>query len=310
MKETGNLRNRLKLRQLNLLAALGEVGSLHKAAAQLGMTQPAATRLLRELEETMEAPLFERSSRGLHPTDMGRLLIRHATMFVSGIDHIQEEAHALKAGNAGSLKIGLFPGAWPLLLPRAIMLLKQQTPRIEIEIQDGTQEALLTALRAGTVQVIIGRTPDGEAAKDLTFDVVLRETFSVVCRREHPSLTSAGTHTLADLIDHRWILPLPQTPLRDGVNLQWLSQCGRLPTDIIESVSVTTNLALLWESDYVALMPKSIARYYTDKQLVDILVDTVPGLVGPVSMITLATAARAKQVERFADALRAAVAAN
>lgn len=308
MLDSLTLRNRLKLRQLQLLATLGEARSLHQAAAQLGMTQPAATRLLREVEELLDTPLFERTSRGLHPTDMGRLLVRHATVLLSSIDQIYDDAQALKAGNGGSLKIGIFPGTWPLLLPKAIMRLKEDTPRIHIEIQDGTQDALLNLLRTGALQVVIGRAPEGDAARDLAFDIVLRETFSIVCRPEHPLLQGRTTPpSLADLIDHRWILPLRKTPLRNSLDLYLLSQCGRVPIDVIDSAAVTANLALIWEGDYFAVMPHSIARYYATRKLIVPVIDQLPHLVGPVVMITLASTSRLRQVERFAEALRAAL---
>jgi molybdenum-dependent DNA-binding transcriptional regulator ModE len=100
MHNRHTLRNRLKLRQMHLLATLADAPSLHKAAARLGMSQPAATRLLQELEETMGGPLFERTGRGLAPTDMGRLLMRHAQLLVAGIDQVYEEALALRTGDA------------------------------------------------------------------------------------------------------------------------------------------------------------------------------------------------------------------
>ena len=107
------LRNRLKLRQLNLLAAIGELGSLHKAADKIGVSQPAATRLLHELEALFCVPLFERTNRGLLPTETGRLLVRHASVLVAGIDTVYEATRSVRLGTAGSLRVGIATGVRP-----------------------------------------------------------------------------------------------------------------------------------------------------------------------------------------------------
>ena len=304
MQSSVTFRNRLKLRQLTLLAALGEVGSLHQAADRVGMTQPAATRLLQELEAAFDAPLFERSSRGVTPTDMGRLLIRHATALVSGLDHVYEEAQAIRRGNAGSLRIGLFPGASPLLLARAVLQLKRATPHIDIQIHDGSQDALLQSLRGGQLNVVIGRMPGQDLGHDLHFEVLLRESFSLVTRPGHPMASAAQPLGLSDLIDFPWVLPLSATPLRSSLGLQFISQCGRLPSQVIDCHSAGANLALLLESDYVALMPRSIAMQYVQQGLLAALVDELPGLHGPIMMLTLANAWPQQQVQRMAEAIR------
>lgn len=304
LQSSAKLRNRLKLRQLTLLAALAEVGSLHQAASRVGMTQPAATRLLQELEAALDAPLFERSSRGVTPTDMGRLLIRHATALVSGLDHVYEEAQALRRGNAGSLRIGLFPGASPLLLARTVLDLQRATPHIDIQIQEGSQDALLQALRGGQLNAVIGRTPSQEQGRDLHFELLMRESFSVVARAAHPLAASAVRPGLPDLVDYPWVLPLPDTPLRSSLALQFITQCGRLPSQLIESHSGGTNLALLLESDHVALMPRAIARQHARQGLLVTLVDELPGLHGPIMLLTLAGAQPQQQVLRFAEALK------
>ena len=304
MQSSVTLRNRLKLRQLTLLSALGEVGSLHQAAERVGMTQPAATRLLQELEAVLDAPLFERSSRGVTPTDMGRLMIRHATAMLSGLDHVYEEAQAIRRGNAGSLRIGLFPGASPLLLARAVLQLKCATPHIDIQIHDGSQDALLQSLRGGQLNVVIGRMPGHDLGNDLHFEVLLRESFSLVTRPGHPLASAAPPLGLPELIDFPWVLPLDPTPLRGSLELQFITQCGRLPSQVIDCHSAGASAALLVESDYVALMPRSIAVQYVQQGLLAAVVDEVPGLHGPIMMLTLANAQPQQQLQRLAEALR------
>src|ERR1700758_2638065 len=118
------VRTRLKTRQLLLVVALAEEGNIHRAAAALSITQPAASKLLRELEETLDAPLFERLPRGMRPTLYGDALIRHARMVLGSLDQAQEELAALKAGRLGQVAVGAITSPGVRLLPAAVAAVK------------------------------------------------------------------------------------------------------------------------------------------------------------------------------------------
>lgn len=300
-----SLRNKLKLRQLALLAELESAGTLHKAADRLGMSQPAATRLIHELEELMGASLFERTSRGMSPTGMGHLLIRHASMFLAGIDHVYHEAAAMRDGNAGVLRVGLFPGAPPMLLAHAIAQLKRETPQMDIELADGPNEALLSGLRDAALHLVVGRAPAGRGVEDFDFELLFTESFSVVCAG-HGAAVPAGPHDLASLVDRPWILPFPPSALRANLDVLFLSQCGRLPTNLIESVSIPANVALMKTAGCLTVMPQWAARDYAALGQLRILVEDIAHLAGPIGIVTRSGEPRPSHVWRLVQALRAA----
>ena len=99
------IRARLKTRQLLLLVALAEEGNIHRAAQVLNMTQPAASKMLKELEEVLEVTLFERLPRGMQPTWYGESMIRHARMVLTNLNHAHDELSALKAGRPDSSEL-------------------------------------------------------------------------------------------------------------------------------------------------------------------------------------------------------------
>lgn len=299
------LRNRLKLRQLSLIVALEEEGTLHKAARKLGMTQPAATRLLHELEANLQARLFERSRQGMVPTDMGALLIRHAALILAGVDHVQAEAAAMHTGASGNLKIGQFSSAPPALLARAIVQIKRSTPQLNVRVIEGPQELLIHALRDGELHLAIGRAPAKEFAAYLNFEVLLHERFSIVCGQQSRRRRLPAGTGIARLIDEPWVLPLPSTPLRASLDLQFWAQCGRTPTDVIEYSSAHTGIALLRESECVALLPSQVAADYAQRRLVRVLVKEVPDLVGPIGIITRQGEVLPSHGLRLVEALRA-----
>jgi molybdenum-dependent DNA-binding transcriptional regulator ModE len=104
------IRARLKTRQLLLLVALAEEGNIHRAAQVLNMTQPAASKLLKDLEDVLEVPLFERLPRGMRPTWYGETMIRHARMALASLNQAHDELTALKAGRFGHV-------AWAITSP-------------------------------------------------------------------------------------------------------------------------------------------------------------------------------------------------
>lgn len=107
--------SRLHARQLRLLIAVAEQGSLLAAADRVGLTQPGASKALKELESTLNAPLFMRTNRGLVPTEAGTCAVRFARLIQSDISHLQQELSAIASGAGGRIAVGTIMGAVPLL---------------------------------------------------------------------------------------------------------------------------------------------------------------------------------------------------
>src|SRR5688572_12125827 len=100
------IRARLKTRQLLLLVALDEEGNIHRAAEVLNMTQPGASKLLKDLEDVLGVPLFERLPRGMRPTAYGEAMIRHSRTALASLNQAHDEVQELKAGRFGQVTVG------------------------------------------------------------------------------------------------------------------------------------------------------------------------------------------------------------
>src|SRR5690348_1835138 len=111
---------RLKLRQLELLAQLVEHQSLAGAAGAMNVTQPAATKLLREMEATLDVTLFDRLPRGMRATAFGEIMTRHARTVLAALDRAREEIAGLAEGASGSVTVGSVRGATAALLAPAL----------------------------------------------------------------------------------------------------------------------------------------------------------------------------------------------
>ena len=123
------VRARLKTRQLLLLAAMEEEGNVRRAADSLGITQPAASRLLKELEDMLGVSLFDRTPHGMRATLYGEVMIRHARMVLSNLSHAHDEISALRAGLTGQVRIGVIAAAAATMVPRAIASVKADADR-------------------------------------------------------------------------------------------------------------------------------------------------------------------------------------
>lgn len=296
------LYRRLKLRQLLLLRALADSGNLRRSAAALNLTQPAATRMLQELESTLGLKLFERSPRGMAATPYGEAMIRHAGAVLADLDSAREELAALADGSHGRVAVGTLMSTASLLLPRAIARAKSGAPRLQVMVQEGTHDHLLEALLRGDLDLMLGRVLPSTAQEALDVEVLYREEFRVVCGTANPLARRRAR--LGELVDRPWIVPPAHVPLRQRLDALFLAQAGRRPVNLVESISVLTNLMLLRESDALGVLPAETARHYSKLGLLAELPVSLKGILGPVALVTRRNHARSPAAESFLGRLR------
>ena len=149
--------SRLHLKQLRLLVALGEHGSLLKASRQVALTQPGASKALQEIETTFGTSLFVRTNRGLEPNDVGHCVIRYARLIQTDVSHRRDEIVGILRGQGGRVAAGVIMGAVPLLTDAISALVARQAD-LSVEIVEDTSAALLAQLDAGRLDLAICRT--------------------------------------------------------------------------------------------------------------------------------------------------------
>ncbi len=297
------LRSRLKMRHVQLLVAIDEHRSIHKAATSLHMTQPAATKLLADLEALLELHLFERSTRGLVPTPHGESLVRHAQAILGTLDHAREELAAISDGAAGKIKIGVLLVVAPVLVPRALLRFKERHPTTTVLVQEGNLASLLPALHRGDLDLVVGRlTADFDSA-GLHFELCYDEPMCVVVRVGHPLCGTAALQ-LSGLAGHAWILPTPDAAFRQRVDAAFRQSGVEPPLRLVESVSILTNKALLQGSDMLGVMPRNVARHYESAGELAVLDVDLPLPSGPVGMITRSAGATTLAQRDLLDAVR------
>lgn len=281
-KAANTLRTRLRMRQLELLAALERAPTLSAAARAVNLSQPAASKLLNTLAADLGVALFERAGRTLRPTAAGRALLRRAATFVGDLDRAQGELDAIGAGLIGSISLGAGVGSCYALVPRALEHLLASAPNISVRLREGTLEELLGGLRGGRFDLIVGRLDISGAERALIVEELYHPPTNVVCGPHHP-LARASKITWSDVIGREWILPESGTPMRNGVEALFGRLRQRPKRALIESSSIQTNVALMAERDLLWVLSSDIAGYFAKLGAVRIL--PLPRLPGPSPLV-------------------------
>ena len=251
--------SRLRLKQLRLLIALDEFGSLHKAAESVAITQPGATRALHEIESTLGSTLFERTSKGLVANDLGRCVIRYARLIHTDVAHLREEMLGIMQGHGGRLSIGVIMGAVPVLV-ECLARLRAKQPELSVEIVEDTSARLLALLDEGRLDLAICRT--SVSKHPAAYDCRLRdqEPLIVVANTGHRFAASESL-VLSDLADSRWVVFPVNMPMRLTLEREFREAGLNFPTYPIETSSTFTTLSLLLQDpQLVAVMPVDVAR--------------------------------------------------
>ncbi len=251
------LLGRLKLRQLRLLTAIADEGTVLKGAMALNIAQPAATKTVKELEDALGVQLFDRTSRGVTPTEYGRVLIGHAKLILTQLRHAGEDLQSLEEGLTGRVHVGTLLAASSSLLPRALIMLHERRPGIAVSVVEGTIDRLMPALRTGDLDVVLGRLPEYRERENLKQQILYHDSVAIMVREGHP-LTFLPNPGLSDLLAHDWVMPPPQTTLRRQIDQAFRQQGLEPPRAVIESVSILTNHQLLSHTDMVGAMPYQV----------------------------------------------------
>ena len=279
------LRVRLKFRHLQLFVALDDHRNLHRAAARLGMSQPAASKLLGDLEHLLGVSLFERHSRGVTPNWYGESLIRHARGMLTSLAQASDEINALKEGNAGTVSIGTVLAPAVTLLASAVERVHRDSPHLEVNIDVGVSRNLVPRLRDGEFDFAIARIPSGMPAGDFVFEEIGEEALCFVCRAEHPLAKDA--FDLIPMLGYPWVLQPPGALMRQRVEHLFLHHKVAPPQRIINTPDIYMALAMVDKSDSITVTTREVADLLCTQPRFAILPSTDALSVQPFGLISL-----------------------
>lgn len=293
------LDGRLKIRHLVLVDALTRQGSVVGAAAELHITQPVATRSLRDIENVLGVELYERNPRGITPTVFGEAFTDHARAILAQLNQAGRHVLELADAERGSVVIGSHLAGSNVLVPRAIARLKRHRPLLTVSIEDGSPDTLLSGLEAGRIDMIIGRITEASTPTILRIPLY-EESVEVFSGVDNP-LAAADSLTLVDVATQPWILPGGRTTLRLELEEAFALAGVPLPENRVETTSFLTVRDLLRHTDTIAVLPSMIGRGDAHLRALPIALSAVGHRVG----LTLAANRRLTPAgQSMIDALR------
>ena len=261
------VRARLKTRQLLLLVALDDEGNINRAAQVLNITQPAASKLLKDLEDMLGVSLFDRMPRGMRPTWYGETMIRHARVALASLGQAHDEIQALKAGSFGQVSVGAITAPGLSLLPMAVALLKREQPSLRVSLQIETSDVLMERLAQSKLDMLVARLFERHDKTALRYQALTEEPVCAVTRPGHP-LLGRRKLSLRDMADAGWIVPPAGSVLRHRFELMFQEQGLESPTNVVETTALLFMTRMLQQSDMIAVIATDVARYYAQHGLV------------------------------------------
>ena len=248
----------LKLSHLRLLAALGETGQIGQAADSIGVAQPAASRLLAEVEGIIGSPVHMRTGRGITLTAVGQALAIRAQRVQMELRDAAREMAEIATGGAGHVRIGAVTGpALDRVLP-SLRTVRLSQPQVTVEVIVATSDILCQQLITGRIDFAIGRLPDGPERQLLQIIPIAAEPVALVARRGHPIDRGRPIEKM-DLLTYDWIMPGPESILCRAV-LARLSEHGMPhPPQRLATGSFLLTLALLQQSNAIAPLARAVA---------------------------------------------------
>ena len=254
--------NYLKPAHLNLLMKIAESGQLQRAAQMVAMSQPAASRVLADIEDRAGGALFERHPKGMVPTALGDICIRHAKIILEEYGALGEDARRITAGQFGRVRVGAVTGPAVGLLMPAVRAVKAEAPDIEMTIEVGPSTELVRGLVEGRFDFVIARIPPEYDPRDFRLQPARSEVVSLLVRPEHP-LADRKQVTLDELSDYEWVVQEIGSPIRQAVEAAFHTKHIGTPRRVTNSSSLLVVLSLLETTDTIAPQSEEVATMLT-----------------------------------------------
>lgn len=294
---------RLRFRHLQFLDILGQTRNLRLAAEQMHITQPAATKMLMDIEEILGTRLFERLSRDMRPNELGLFMLRYAGMVLAGHRKFVDEFNALKQGGHGQLAIGAISGSAAHLLMASVAEIQRLRPLLVLKILEQSSDQLVIWLAERKIDLMIGRFTDDAQRAQFQYERLSNEPMQVVAGLDHP-LRGAHDIDLAELAHWPWILYPPSTALRKVSDDIFGRSALSLTSGVVETPSFLFALELMQTTDMLSLQPAALVSRYISKGLLTRIPVELPDRMPDYGLITRLGEPLTPAAQAFIEVLR------
>ena len=253
----------MEIKDMNAFYAIVEEGNISHAAQRLNVAQPALSRQMKRLEDSLGVKLFERGSRRIRLTEAGRLLYSRVEHILGMVDGTECEIREIGTGVAGSVRIGTITTSGAMLLPDLLAKFRKEYPQVTFQLWEGEGARILELLDNRVIELAITRTQvDQNNYDSLTLS---NEPLGIAMNRE--GCICGGSEKVIRLIELRdqpMIVPLRWKTL-------FVTKCRKLgfePNIICVSDSIIQDVLLTKKNIGMALLPMSAQSMLSEGSLV------------------------------------------
>ncbi len=243
----------MKLTQLRDLASIAETGGLRRAARRLGLSQPALSRSVRELEDELGVKLFHRSVGGMELTGPGKAFASRGEAVRRELERAREEVLQYNGVNVGEVSIGLSSAAHVALLPKAIVPFRRRFPKIRLHIIESLFPALDAGIRDGSIDFYVGPMPTRKLGSKIKVEALFDNYRVVIGRKGHPL---GDVRSLAGLTQAEWVMT---SAIAGGdIDLRPIFEERGLPapTVAVRTQTALSTITVAASSDLITILPQ------------------------------------------------------
>jgi DNA-binding transcriptional LysR family regulator len=295
---------RVKLRDLHVLMAVAERGSMAKAAEHLAITHPVVSKTISDLEHTLGVRLFDRASRGVELTAYGHALLKCGVAVFDEMRQGLRQIESLADPNSGELRIGcpeiMIAGVVPPIIQEFLRLY----PKVHLNVTHAdTGIGQFHQLRERKVELLIGRPPWPFLEEDLVAEDLFSEPFHAYAGLHHPCARRRHIE-LADIIDEPWVLPPYESA--PGALIAELFRAHNLepPRPRVVTLSAQLSAVLVSTGRFVGLLPESVLRFNNRRLSLKMLPIVLPAQLIRVAIIRVKNRTLTPPAERFIECVR------
>lgn len=246
--------------RLAVFASLAELHNMPAVARVFGITQPAISALVRELEDRFGLALFARSAKGVTPTRAGLALAFRFKRALSELRSIDSDLAAIRGVVQGQVVVGALPLGRTLIVPSAIAALVAQHPKLHISTVESPYEVLAAALRSGDIDFILGALRPIQDTPEFVQEALFDDRISLIVRAGHPLIQPRRIGFEA-LRRTQWVLSRPGSPSRELLERSFRESAQPPPIPVVETGDLAVLRGLLLQSDMVTAISAHQLHY-------------------------------------------------
>jgi DNA-binding transcriptional LysR family regulator len=276
---------KLRVRDLHMIEAIATRGSMARAAMELGLSQPAVSKAIADLELDLGVAVFNRGAQGVQLTESGQVLLRRGRVILDELRHGLDEIADISDPTRGFVRVGVAL-AQSLFISAVIGRISRRHPRIRLSVTMTDPIRLVASLRDRKLDFAICRVQMAEGEPDLKGEALFRDRIDVVVAPNHP-LARRQTLTLADLTEERWALAPPDTYLGGLVLKAFQAQSLPMPQAVVTTTSIQLRFDLMETAGFLTLAPRSMVIHPSRRRRLKALPVAFSDDAGPMGSVTL-----------------------